>query len=96
MPIMTNVMDFQAANGVPFRAVVEGDKVSFYDRRYNHTEHGQFTGGRYYHDTLLDDAPRLRESGLNLYGGVDSWRVDAKSMDAVLTWLDAGQPWGAS
>lgn len=91
------VYDFTAENGIPFRAVFEpvsgndvpeyakAGTVAFYDRRYDHTPDGQFTGGRYYVDDLLDRNP---EVDLWLYGGVADWTVDAGHMAKVLTWLE--------
>lgn len=83
-------LDMIARNGVPFRAVIndEDGTVAFYDRRHPHTEHGQFTGGRYFISTLLDeDVYGPGPAGLNLYGGVDDWSLDAKTYALVLDWL---------
>lgn len=93
-----HVLDVVASHGVPFRVVAyppgatgpypaARDEtraiVEFYDRRYAHTEHGQFTGGRYRVSNLLDDPPR----GLMLHGGVSDWAIDPAAMDLVLRWL---------
>lgn len=97
-------MDVIAANGVPFRAVLLTDGVSenygklndngkpeieFYDRRYGHTPDGQFTGARYYTETLLEDLGWYpgKVGGLNLHGGVDDWTLDAEVYDQILDWL---------
>ena len=62
--------------------------VEFYDARYasfaDFTEHGQFTGGRYYVSTLLAHPEGV---GLCLHGGVPEWEVTAEAMTAVLAWL---------
>lgn len=92
----TKTLDFTAANGVPFRAVLilsEEDYtfplgeyreplVEFYDQRYPHTEHGQFVS-RYYYSTLYGHT-----GGLCLYGGVPAWEVDERSMDRVIAFID--------
>lgn len=63
--------------------------VEFYDRiGAVGGKHGQFTGGYYDADTLLGrDGYGHADGGLNLYGGVDDWTVDADSMDLVRAWL---------
>lgn len=62
--------------------------VEFYDTRYPHTEFGQFTGGRYYVDTILGrDGWGAGIGGLDLDGGIPAWRVDAESMTIVRAWL---------
>jgi hypothetical protein len=94
-------LDVTAANGVPFRVVsYEANEnlsnaeplVKFFDQRYPHTEHGQFTGGGYYLRTLLEDDARLRASGLNLHGGEPAWSIDAATYRTVSDWLKAGSP----
>ena len=88
---MMYLMDFTAFNGKQFRAVLvpknevspnfpdsEPAKVSlieFYDRQYKHTPDGQFIA-RYDILTFMQQYPAA--SGLNLYGGVESWRISAK------------------
>lgn len=87
-----------ATNGIRFlvRLLLEGDRyglndclvwsgepgVEFYDTRYQHTIFGQFTGGRYYVDTLLGGV-----GGLCLDGGVSDWSLDSAAMDVVRAWL---------
>lgn len=92
------MLDFDGANGVPFRAVIETDgardgaTVAFFDRRYMHTENrrymhtenGQFISD-YYVTTLLDDV--RPNGGLMLYGGIDDWTLDAESFAMVRAWL---------
>lgn len=95
-------LDFVAANGVPFRAVrlAAGEHgnypaavatepvVEFYDRRYPHTEDGQFTGARYYVATIMGrDAYGSGAGGLSLDGGSPDWTVDALAMALVRSWL---------
>lgn len=61
--------------------------VEFYDREHMHTPDGQFTGGRYYIETLLEDSERLRKHGLCLHGGVPEWVVSTTEMEEVLNWM---------
>jgi len=98
---MTNTLQITAANGVPFtvRIIRKGDRyglnfglvcgdkplVEFYDRRYMHTEHGQFVS-RYYVSTLLH-ANHGPKGALCLQGDVPEWTVDAASMASVLDWV---------
>lgn len=74
----------------PHYPAVKHDKpiVEFYDTDYPHTPDGQFTGGRYYTETLLEDSKRLRRYGLCLNGGVPSWEVGAGEMESVLKWME--------
>lgn len=80
-----------ASTGIWFNVVRQGldtdgdDLISFYDTRVNHTDYGQFTGGRYALERLVK---RDRASGLTLYGGEPQWVLDAPAMHKVLTWLD--------
>lgn len=65
--------------------------VEFYDARYSHTApdgHGQFTGGYYYTETVLE-----RSGGLTLDSGHSAaWSVDATTMDEVIRpWLRAAE-----
>lgn len=91
-------LDVVAENGVPFRVVVLTDGISenygklndrglteveFYDRRYPHTQDGQFTGARYYFDSLTD----THGGGLMLHGGVDDWTLDSITWKTVREWL---------
>lgn len=61
----------------------EDPLVEFYDSRYPHTEHGQFVS-RYYASTLLE---RVKDVGLDLYGGVNDWKIEAEEMKTVVDWL---------
>lgn len=91
---MDYTLDITTYNGVPFRVVygfreyLNGELsptkvVAFYDRRYPHTEHGQFVAD-YSADTLLDH-PEYR--GMALYGGEPSWVIDGHTMGLVHDWL---------
>jgi len=89
---VSKTFDFTAANGVPFRAVIEAARivpsdgrlaVAFYDRRYPQTEHGQFVSD-YFTSTLLEVNDG---SGIDLYGGVENWRVDGESLAKVQQWV---------
>jgi len=63
--------------------------IEFYDTDYPHTAHGQFTGGGYYLETLLQDQDELRERGLNLHGGVRKWTLGPRAMTEVLDWVES-------
>jgi hypothetical protein len=83
------ILDVPAENNVDFRVLVvtkdEGEStVEFYDRRYPHTVHGQFTGARYYLSTMLEHGSG---AGLNLHGGVDDWTLDSVTFRKVRDWL---------
>lgn len=96
-------LDVTADHDVPFRVVYLPSgrshnfprasdygkpSVEFYDRRYGETPDGQFTGGRYFADTLLGlDGYGRAEGGLSLDGGIPAWSVDAATMDLVRAWL---------
>jgi len=91
-------LDVLNGNGITFRVVLllDGQSINypaaseltrrplveFYDTRYPATDDGQFTGGRYYLDTLLDG-----KAGLNLAGDVPAWTLDATAMTVVRRWL---------
>lgn len=57
-------------------------RVEFYDRRFDHTPDGQFTGGSYF---LADVLAVFR--ALALYGGIPDWTIDAVTMRLVREWL---------
>lgn len=72
--------------------------VEFYDADYKNKgsfgPYGQFTGGRYYLETLqgkdgyspsYDEYPRQ----LSLMADIPKWTVSAKDMNVVMDWLDA-------
>lgn len=72
--------------------------VEFWDATYPHEELGQFTGGRYFADTLLFDEKwtpekgfhtdgTITDSGLCLHGGVDGWEIDQETMRHVRRWI---------
>ena len=95
-----HTLDIVAENDVPFRVVLLGPGeenavypaatdeqaiVEFYDRRYPHTEHGQFTGGRYFLSTLLEEVPWYYSLALD-GGGVREWRLDDQTRRVVTAW----------
>lgn len=103
------VLDVTAENDTPFRVVayVPGatgpypaakdearSLVEFYDRRYPHTEHGQFTGGRYHVETFLAgwerslSDPRQR-GAFPLNGNSRAWMVDFHTNELIIRWLRA-------
>lgn len=62
--------------------------VEFYDTRYAHTRFGQFTGGRYFVETILgDDRYGSGVGGINLDAGVADWSLSADATDLVRDWL---------
>lgn len=87
--------------------VTDGDQVEFWDLsdaddsdgdlattadRHGFGPLGNFTGGRYFVATLLDEVSSsarrdLRETGLCLQGGVPAWSVDGGSMRVILSWM---------
>lgn len=86
-----NMIQVVNTNGIPFNVVVErdggeyGDIVKFYDARFiaKFGNLGQFVSD-YYVFTIADDEDGY---GLDLYGGVDNWFIDAKNMDIIRGWL---------
>ncbi len=70
--------------------------ATFYDRRYPHTEHGQFTGGHYTVRSLLGQDPETfyagrrigSRAGLDLHGGVAAWTLDQDTAAYVAAWLE--------
>jgi len=61
------------------------NSLEFYDFRYKHTPDGQFIS-RYYLSTLNEG--RDHRYGLDLMGGVDSWKIDAQTFNLVLVWAN--------
>ena len=86
-----HIIDITNNEGIPFRAKLTVDpepgktKISFYDRRYDHTPDGQFTGGQYYANDIAQ-IPYGR--GLNLHGGVSAWTIDGPTFTTVRDWLN--------
>lgn len=58
--------------------------VEFYDSKYmkGFGKYGQFTGGCYYLDTILD-----HDGLLSLYGGEPEWTVSSSDMERIHQWL---------
>lgn len=61
--------------------------VYFYDMDYIPTVGGQFTGGSYLVESLMDWNERTDNTSLNLNGGVPAWTIDRRTMDGVIQWL---------
>lgn len=80
---MVRVLEIINQEGTPFTVVHKGDHVEFYDARYKWTEYGQFVSA-YYTDSLLDHG----SYGLDLHGGVPSWKIDKETFSEVLTFLE--------
>jgi hypothetical protein len=89
-----STIDVVTDRGVPFRVVYgyreyrDGSHsafpvVSFYDRRYDFTAHGQFVSD-YNTETMLE-----RQSGyaLCLNGDYADWTIDGSTMNLVRMWL---------
>ncbi len=57
--------------------------IEFYDSRYPHTPDGQFIT-RYYVETLREGN---KYAGLDLYGSVPDWKIDARTKEMVLDWV---------
>ena len=61
--------------------------IEFYDSEYPQTAYGQFTGGGYYLETVLQSEDELRREGLDLHGGVPKWKLGPRAMNEVLDWV---------
>jgi len=96
---MTTHFDFTTDRGIPMRVVLlqAGEEnpnypsvtspaptVEFYDRRYQHTPDGQFTGGRYNLSTLTRDGKRLASGGIDLYTPVAAWKMNGPTYQAAM------------
>lgn len=79
--------DFRTERGVDMRAIADNLTVSFYDRRYDFTPNGQFTGANYYIGTLLEDSDTYRGE-FCLHGGVEAWNVDRSNWKRFIAWLE--------
>lgn len=89
------LLDVTTRSGVPLRVVLiptcevgpnptrkkagQDATVEFYDRRYPHTEHGQFITDYY--------ADHVGPYPLRLYGDEPDWQVDVDTMRLVRSWL---------
>jgi len=60
--------------------------VEFYDTRYAHTDLGQFVS-RYRLSSLIEHRNRTK-SGLQLDGGIPSWRISPKPFFELCDWLE--------
>jgi len=81
----TSIRDFFGGPkcDIPMRAVITGlylkdYTVTFYDRRYNHCEHGQKISA-YFLTDLLDHG----RVGLCLQGGVPDWTITAAAFEDI-------------
>lgn len=61
--------------------------IEFFDARHDHTEHGQFVS-RYYVSTFMQG-----DNGVNLYGGVPAWQIDAETKRLIKQWLETNCDW---
>lgn len=94
---MDHMIDVETSQGVPFRVVYGPRKsllsdellhqgrpiVSFYDRRYDFTEHGQFVSDY----ELSKILTHTKGVGLDLYGGEPNWVVDGSTLGLIEAWL---------
>lgn len=60
-----------------------GDVIEFYDTKNTDDKSKWVLVSSYRVETLLSD-DRLSDQGINLYGGVDKWKMDAKSMKSII------------
>lgn len=60
----------------------DGDTVAFYDASEDFPYPGQFTGARYYVETIMD-----HRGGLLLHGGVPIWRLSEFNLLDTQAWL---------
>lgn len=97
---MNKIMDFVSSGIPFRTVIIEqGDKyglnnvltnnnrdpiIQFFDRRFNHSENGQFISSYYMH-TLLNHNPN---NGLCLQGGVLDWNISMTGMALVVNWLE--------
>jgi len=88
------MVDVVTEKGIPFRVTFGRRKyrdgsysttevVSFYDSRYDFTEHGQFVSD-YNPETLLE---MRTGTPLHLQGGEPNWVIDGWTMRLVTSWL---------
>jgi hypothetical protein len=88
---MKFTLDVVAANGVPFRVILDPDTVkynnrgfvSFWDRRFDFSDNGQKVCD-YAYVTMMESN---RFTGLNLFGGETDWQIDADTFNIIWTWL---------
>ena len=80
--------------GIVFNVTLTKEKnakyITFYDSRFieGFTKLGQPIT-KYYMKTIIQDRyGSCFELGLDLYGGVDNWYVDAKSMTKLINWIN--------
>lgn len=67
---------------------IEKNMIEFFDKRYPHSPFGQFTGGRYYIDTIVKAADS--GNGLLLDGGVPQWTITNQDLKTVSLALAPG------
>lgn len=80
--------------GIVFNVTLTKEKnakyITFYDSRFikGFTKLGQPIT-KYYMKTIIQDRyGSCSKLGLDLYGGVDNWYVDAKSMTKLINWIN--------
>lgn len=74
------------------RNTYDAPMVEIFDTRYDHTDYGQFVT-TYFVGTMLGDFGAYEGNqgvwprGLDLHGGVDSWKLSADNMTSMVKWL---------
>ena len=86
-------------DNITFNVVLSKNKdnktlVTFYDTRYKHTDYGQQVS-RYYASTLLGTSDfsngGIKDTGLNLYGGVEDWYINANNSNEVVKFIEESE-----
>lgn len=78
---------FSRQNGWALQAKKDAEPVvEFYDKRYDHSPHGQFVS-RYYLETLQERGSNAGQ-GLLLDGGIPEWSVDGANLSKVVAWAE--------
>ena len=99
---MTNILQVTNDKDITFNVVLSKNEdnktlVTFYDTRYKHTEYGQQCFGSYYADTLLGNCGfdfsngGIKDTGLNLYGGVEDWYINANNSNEVVKFIEESE-----
>jgi hypothetical protein len=96
---MTNILQVTNDKDITFNVVLSKNEdnktlVTFYDTRYKHTDYGQQVS-RYYADTLIGKCDfsdgGIKDTGLNLYGGVEDWYINANNSNEVVKFIEESE-----
>ena len=74
---------FDKQSQQPWCVERQQELVKFYDCRYELTPLGQFVSSYNLYTLLAHE----QGTGLNLDGGIPSWRIYDKCMDRIVNWL---------